>query len=357
MRLGALLALALLLAGGVLLLAPAHTATAAVATAPTATSTGTSGGIAYAPIDQPGPPLQVPRTALDASLRCAQPLAGVTRDVVLMIPGTTVDPDEAYSWNYELAFRAQHIPYCTVTVPNHTDDDIQVAAEYVVDAVRRIHAASGRQVVLFGWSQGASTLPRWALRWWPDIRPMTASLVGLAPLNNRGSLVASALCLGGSCIPAGWQQAIGSQFMAALNSGAQTFAGIAYTVIYSRVDDVVTPDVDGALSLLPAGPNVTNVAIQDLCPLDLSDHLLMPASPTAYAVAINAIEHPGQPADLGRIHLRQPCLPGTMPYVNPFSLLLHEAQIAANVGPRVLTGMVDHEPALACYVTASCPTP
>jgi hypothetical protein len=311
-------------------------------------------GPRYAPVDQPGPALRVARAALDASLRCPAHLAGVRHDVVLMIPGTTVDPDEAFGWNYEPALTARGIPWCTVTLPNHTDGDLQVAAEYVVDAVRTIHAATGRKVILFGWSQGASTLPRWALRWWPDIRPMVSSLVGLAPLNEKGSIVGNAPCLSGSCFPAAWQQSVGSHFMAALNSGRRTFPGIAYTAIYSRLDDVVTPDVDGSLSKLPPGPNVTNVAIQDVCPTDLSEHLLIPASPTAFAIAMDAFAHPGRPADLHRIKLHQPCLPGGLPGLSGIALLTEEARIVANVGPRLLMGDVPAEPPLACYVTASC---
>lgn len=306
----------------------------------------------YAPIDRPGPALAVARDALDASLRCSVDPALATREVVLLLPGTTVDPGEAYDWTYAPALDAEGIPWCQVTVPNHTDGDIQVAAEYVVDAVRRIHAASAHRVVLLGWSQGASTLPRWALRFWPDIRPMVASLVGLAPLNNRGSIVGDGPCLSGSCVPAAWQQGVGSRFMEALNSGQQTFDGIAYTAIYSRLDDVVTPDLDGALSVLPPGPNVTNVAIQDVCAADLSEHLLIIASPTAYAIALDAIEHPGEPADLRRVAVPQPCLPGTMPGVDPLELLVNEATIASNVGPRLLTGPVDAEPPLAPYVAA-----
>jgi hypothetical protein len=147
---------------------------------------------AYAPVNQPGPRLDVPSPALKAALHCSGPLASAGRDVVLLIPGTVVDPDQAYSWNWEPALTRQGIPYCTVTLPNHTDNDIQVAAEYVVYAVRTIARATHRQVELFGWSQGASTLPRWAIRWWPDVRPLITSLVGLAPVNNIGSLVASA---------------------------------------------------------------------------------------------------------------------------------------------------------------------
>ena len=255
-----------------------------------------------------------------------------------MIPGTTVDPDEAFAWNYEPALTTEHIPFCTVTLPNHTDGDIQVAAEYVVDAVRTIHAATHRQVILFGWSQGASTLPRWALRFWPDIRPMVASLVGLAPLNNQGSIVGNAPCSTGSCFPAAWQQGVGSAFMAALNSGRQTFPGIAYTQIFSRFDDVVTPDIDGSLSVLPTGPNVFNIAIQDVCPTDTTEHLTIVASPTAYAIALDAFRHPGHIPDLRRITLAPPCLAGTMPGVNPIDLVTQELRIGANMARGCSSG-------------------
>lgn len=308
----------------------------------------------YAPVDTPGPAVQVPRDDLDASLRCPAALGDVDRDVVLLIPGTTVDPEESFSWNYGKALTAEAIPYCTVQLPNHTDGDIQIAAEYVVDAVRRINEVSGQQVILAGWSQGASTLPRWALRFWPDIRPMVSSLVGLAPLNNRGSVVANGACLAGSCVPAAWQQSVGSDFMAALNSGQQTFDGIAYTVIYSRLDEVVTPNLDGSLSVLPEGPNVTNVAIQDLCPTDLSEHLAIIASPAAYAVALDAFQHPGEAADLGRVVVPEPCLPATMPHVSPIDFVTQELRIGLNVGPHLLKGQTSAEPPLACYVTASC---
>jgi hypothetical protein len=317
-------------------------------------SPGAEAAPRYAPVDRPGPALRVPQRLLDASLRCPARLDRATRDVVLMIPGTTVDPDEAFAWNYEKALSAEGIPWCTVQVPKHTDGDIQIAAEYVVDAIRTISAATRRKVILFGWSQGASTLPRWALRWWPDARAKVSALVGLAPLNNIGSIVGNGPCFTGSCFPAAWQQGVGSHFMAALNSRQQTFPGISYTAIYSRVDEVVTPNVDGALSVLPKGRNVVNVAIQDVCPADLSEHLLIVASPTAYAIALEAFRHPERPADLRRVRVPQPCLPGTMPHVDPVDVVTQEARIALNVGPRLMADGVPREPALACYVTASC---
>ena len=174
--------------------------------------------------------------------------------------------------------------------------------------MRHIHAASGRRVILLGWSQGGGTLPRWALRWWPDVRPMVSSLIGLAPLHNIGSVVGNAPCLIGSCVPAAWQQSVGSQFMAALAAGPLTFPGIGYTQIYSAVDEVVTPNVDGALSTLPEGPGVTNVAIQDVCTLDLSEHLTIVASPTAYAIALDR-DRPPRPTGGSRAGVGAAALP------------------------------------------------
>jgi hypothetical protein len=311
---------------------------------------------AFAPLDQPGPELTASASDLRRALRCTG-LEGARREPVLLIPGTTVDPDEAFDWNWVPALDARGIPHCSVTLPQRTNGDIQLAAEYVVAAVRRMHEISGRKVVMLGWSQGGSTLPRWALRFWPDVRERTASLVGMAPLNETGSLTASALCVPGTCIPAAWQQARGSRFMTALNSRARTFPGIAYTVIYSRLDEVLTPNLDGALSKLPAGPNVTNAAVQDVCPLDVSEHLAIVVSPTTFRIAIDAIEHPGRPA---RVPTQVPlaeCVPGTMPGVSPVELVTAEARMAANLAIGLTQGMVPREPGLRCYVTASCPAP
>ena len=94
---------------------------------------------------------------------------------------------------------------------------------------------------MVGYSQGGM-VPRWALRFWPDTRAIVHDMIGIAP-SNHGTLDAIALCRQ-ECPPADWQQAEGARFLHALNSGAETFAGIDYTVIFSRTDEVVVPNFD-----------------------------------------------------------------------------------------------------------------
>ena len=81
-----------------------------------------------------------------------------------------------------------------------------------------------------------------------------------------------------------------------LNAGGNTVAGVSYTVIESRYDEVVTPYTSAFLS----GAGVTNVTLQNQCPLDLSDHLEIAADPVALADVLNALD-PAHP-------VRVPCL-------------------------------------------------
>ena len=201
-----------------------------------------AGGGPYAPLNRPGPPLSVPAAKPSAALACSAGIAGARRNPILLVPGTDLDPGPNYSWNYERAFAALHWPYCAVTLPFHTTGDAQLAGEYIVYALRTMARASGRQVDVLGYSQGGM-LPRWALRFWPDTRRLVHDVVASLDPSNHGTLDANALCQA-VCSPAEWQQATTAHFIAALNSYAETFKGIDYTVIYSRDDEVVVPNLN-----------------------------------------------------------------------------------------------------------------
>jgi pimeloyl-ACP methyl ester carboxylesterase len=80
-----------------------------------------------------------------------------------------------------------------VTLRDHEMGDIQVAAEYIVNVLRSMHARSGGKVEYVGYSQGGM-IGRWALKYWPDTRAMVDDYVGIDP-SNHGTLDANVACM------------------------------------------------------------------------------------------------------------------------------------------------------------------
>jgi hypothetical protein len=160
-----------------------------------------------------------------------------------------------------------------------------------------------------------------------------------------------------SCPAAFWQQAASSNFIQALNSFKETFAGISYTEIYSRTDEVVTPNLDdsGSSALHTGDGQIANARVQDICPADVSDHLAMGSyDAVGYALAIDALTHAG-PADAKRIDAAvcaQPFQPGVNGATFPADYAAYLAAVGAGAGAAK---QINAEPPLACYVFADCP--
>ena len=305
----------------------------------------------YAPLNQTGPALSVPVSRLAAALHCSRGVRRASRTPVLMVPGTTLDPGVNFGWNYERAFTRQHRPWCSIALPQHATGDIQVAGEYVVYAIRAMRARARRRIDILGYSQGGM-VPRWALRFWPDTRRDVDDLVGLDP-SNHGTLDADATCQG-SCDAANWQQASRAKFVAALNSRAETFRGIDYTVVFSRTDEVVVPNLDtsGSSSLHTGQGRIANIAVQDICPTDVSEHLAMGSyDAVGYALAVDAFDHPG-PARADRIPTgvcAQPFQPG----VDSASFAADYARYLQAIGENSANArQLPAEPRLRAYVFA-----
>ena len=333
-----------------LIVATLLVAVAGVGASPVAASTA---GPTYAPLDRPGPALDVPAAALAASLTCTPDVSSGVREPVLLVPGTTATPETNFSWNYERAFTAMGFPWCAVTLPDSAMGDIQVAGEYVVYAIRTMHARSGRKVQIVGHSQGGM-VPRWALRFWPDTRAMVDDVIGMAP-SNHGTVDAEGLCVPVvGCAPAIWQQEYNSPFLRALNSGAQTFAGISYTQIYTKLDEIVIPNLNeqGSSSLHGGGGRIANIAVQSVCPGHVTEHLLIgTADPVAYALVIDALTHDG-PADPARVD-RSVCRQLVSPAVDQNTFVVDFARFTASVATVLLTTPhASSPPALKPYVFA-----
>lgn len=93
----------------------------------------------------------------------------------------------------------------------------------------------------------------------------------------------------------GIQQTVGSDFINELNADGDTVAGVDYTVVGTRYDEVTTPY---DLTFLQPGPGATvrNITLQDGCDQDLSDHLTMMYSPRALSIALQALDPEQFPA-------------------------------------------------------------
>jgi len=96
----------------------------------------------------------------------------------------------------------------------------------------------------------------------------------------------------GSC----QQFLVGSDYIEKIEARAPA-PGVIYTNIATRYDELVSPHTSSFL----AGPNVTNITLQDRCILDFSDHLSIISSPRTARHILNALD----PARSKRV----PCLP------------------------------------------------
>jgi len=179
--------------------------------------------------------------------------------------------------------------------------EIGASAAELSAFVDKVLAATGAgEVDLVGHSQGGM-MPRYYLKNLGGAAKVH-TLVGLSPSNHGTTLDGLFTLAGyfpgaseftGALCRACQEQEAGSTFLSELNSGGDTVAGVSYTVIQTRFDEVVTPYASAFLS----GPGVTNVTLQNQCILDLGDHLSMPYDHIADADVLTALDpaHPQHP--------------------------------------------------------------
>lgn len=326
-----------------------------------ALAVGLGGSVATASAAEEGPALQVSERGLQQSLRCTGDLSDPGHEPVLLIPGTTLTPQE-FSWNYVRAFAEQGRPFCTVELPDNAMSDIQISAEYVVSAIRVMSDRAGRAIDVVGHSQGGM-IGRWALKYWPDTRDEVDDLIGLAP-SNHGTVVANGVCAAGGCAPSIQQQRADAEFIATLNADRETYDDVDYTVAYTDFDEVVFPNIEtppvlpdaappASSMLRDGGANVSNISLQAICPAHPADHLTIGTSdPVSYAVAIDALDHDG-PADPARVD-HGVCLQLFQPGVDPATFPTDFAQLTATVAEQLVTyPKVTTEPAVQPYARRS----
>ncbi|MBQ0866219.1 esterase/lipase family protein [Streptomyces smyrnaeus] len=172
---------------------------------------------------------------------------------------------------------------------------IEDSAKQLAAYVDKVLAATGTgKVDIVGHSQGGM-MPRQYLKFLGGA-PKVNALIGIAP-SNHGTTLSGLARLADQFPPIGdvvdeigpalLQQKEGSDFLEKLNAGGDTVPGVEYTVIATRYDQVVTPYKTQFLD----GPNVKNVTLQDLCPLNISEHLAVAlADRMAWHETANALD-------------------------------------------------------------------
>ncbi|MGW3915078.1 esterase/lipase family protein [Streptomyces sp. NPDC005070] len=168
------------------------------------------------------------------------------------------------------------------------------AAQLQVFVDKVLAATGAAKVDVVGHSQGGM-MPRYYLKFLGGAAKVNA-LVGLAPDNHGTTLngftkllpyFPGAEDLLSTATPGLADQIAGSAFMTKLNEGGDTVPGVHYTVIATKYDEVVTPYESEYLS----GSDVHNVLLQNLCGLDLSEHVAIGVfDRIAYHEVANALD-------------------------------------------------------------------
>lgn len=297
-----------------------------------------------------GPALTVTPALLEDALACTGPTPRQSRHrPVLLVHGTGLTPAESWTWNYGRVLPQMGYPTCTVALPEAALGDIQVASEYVVYAIAEVAQRYGSRIDVIGHSQGGLE-PRWALRWWPGLRRLVDHYVGLAS-PNHGIYAADACADSGDCWPAVWQMTQDARFIKALNSVNEAPGPTSYTNVYSLTDDLVQPALPDPTAALAPAANVSNIAVQSVCPGRYVNHGGMLADAVVWNIVLDALTHAG-PARASRVPASV-CTQTFIPGVSPEAAVTGNAGVYTNAAAAFAAQPgVRAEPPLASYAQA-----
>ncbi len=204
-------------------------------------------------------------------------------------------------------------------------------------------------IAAVGHSQGGM-VPRWALKWWPDVRTYVGDVIGLSP-SNHGSPLVTPLCAG-PCPPGVREQEPGSPFLAALNRGDETPGTISYTTIGSTTDTTVPFQ----FAALRGDSDDSNVAVQQICPGRQVSHTEIIYDAVAIALVEDALNHSG-PARASRIS-RTTCDRTLAKGLDAGQVAAEQAQSSAYFGTALgQAPKVSAQPPLLPYTRTAAPAP
>ncbi|KAI9728642.1 MAG: hypothetical protein M1828_002748 [Chrysothrix sp. TS-e1954] len=245
-------------------------------------------------------PYGIDTTTLSSVLTCPNGNPSSTTKAVLLVHGTGSTGSESWGQGYIPALTSAGYTPCYIDLPNRAMGDMQLSSSYIAYNLHAVSALAGNPVAVMGHSQANPDI-NWALHFWPSTHAVTSMYIGLSPdFSGVGLPGISDLCdLGPNgelelCQPSLWQQAAGSHYYSAFAASSHA-SQIPTTVIWSLTDEVVVPP-----PLNAALPGADVIAVQELCPGRITDHLSMVIDSAGYALALDALGHGGK-ASLARV--------------------------------------------------------
>ncbi|MBW0490258.1 hypothetical protein O181_029973 [Austropuccinia psidii MF-1] len=248
-----------------------------------------------------------PWTQAESSYRimisCPGGIKNKPKGIVLLVPGTGTNGSESYkSTPFYQGLPSLGFDLCWIDLPNYSMSDMQLSAEFIAYAVKFLAPKSrGGKLNIISYSQGGPDV-QWASTFWPSIQGLVTGFIAVAP-SMKGSDSTNLLCVlsvaTGGCLPSVLQQLSTSNFMKAATSLKDTrspaYALLPTTIIYSRSDEIVTPQVGPNASSRLLG--ASNIAIQDICgAAHLVGHFGIMGDMGVYAIALDALLK-GRPAN------------------------------------------------------------
>ncbi|MET3963370.1 triacylglycerol lipase [Marmoricola sp. OAE513] len=177
--------------------------------------------------------------------------------------------------------------------------DMRTSAGELQVFVDKVLASTGaREVDLIGHSQG-TLMPNYYVKYLGGAAKVD-KYISLAPVWN-GTRLADPITLLRSvflftaeqtpvCVACA-QFATGTEFMAQIQAGGTAAAGVRYTNIMTKYDELVVPYTSGAQ------PGMTNIVLQDRCAQDYSEHFEIASDRNASVLVLNALD-PAHPRTL-----------------------------------------------------------
>ncbi|EPQ26126.1 uncharacterized protein PFL1_06334 [Pseudozyma flocculosa PF-1] len=243
-------------------------------------------------------PFSVSAATAQNVINCPNGIQGKAGGIVFLVHGTGSTGPESWGngpWTSLLPTLGPGFDVCYITLPDRSQGDIQISAEYVARGIQYLAPQSSTgKVGIVAHSQGNLNV-EWALTFWPvAARSVTAEYIALAA-DFKGTLdgilyCSSAKITQGGCPAAEWQQSTGSHFVNTLSKATAGSAVVPTASIYTLTDQVVTPETGSGATSVINNASLYPLQASDICgAFHYADHASMLVDSAAFEIGYKSL--------------------------------------------------------------------